>query len=208
MNDIFINYRLLGDIFDTFSIGVMVVGPDRKIISFNHSAEIITGYNESELRGKYCHDILLEQLCGGSCQYLDAIESGRPSDSVDLEVTDQSDAFHSITRIVSPIYGSDQIPLGCIEVFQDHSVFKELLERVRHDDRRLKIILDNLDIGVLTVDRGRHITFFNNRAETMSGFNRGEVLGKSCSMIFGEASSHEMVARPPTMRPSSFLSAM
>jgi PAS domain S-box-containing protein len=57
----------------------------------------------------------------------------------------------------------------------------------------LKIILDNLDIGVLTVDRGGHITFFNNRAEAMSGFNRGEVLGKSCTMIFGEASSHDML---------------
>jgi PAS domain S-box-containing protein len=193
MDDILLKYRQLGDIFDTFSLGVMVVGPDRKILSFNHSAEIITGYNESDLLGKYCHDILLEKLCGGSCQYLDAIESGTPSGSLDLEVIDQSNATHNITRILSPIYGPDKTPAGCIEVFQDHSVFKELLERVRHDDRRLKIILDNLDIGVLTVDRGGHITFFNNRAEAMSGFNRGEVLGKSCTMIFGEASSHDML---------------
>ena len=193
MDDLLIKYRQLGDIFDTFSMGVMVVGPDRKILSFNHSAEIITGYNGSDLRGKHCCDILLEKLCGGSCQYLDAVDSGTLSGSTDLEVTDQSNATHSITRIVSPIYGPDKTPSGCIEVFQDYSVFKELLERVRHDDRRLKIILDNLDIGVLTVDRGGHITFFNNRAETMSGFNRGEVLGKSCNMIFGEASGHDML---------------
>ncbi|MGD8519588.1 MAG: sigma 54-interacting transcriptional regulator [Desulfobacterales bacterium] len=192
MDDILVKYRQLGDIFDTFSLGVMVVGPDRKILSFNHSAEIITGYNESDLRGKFCHDILLEKLCGGSCQYLDAIESDTLSGNADLEVIDRN-ATHNITRIVSPIYGADKTPAGCIEVFQDHSVFKELLERVRHDDRRLKIILDNLDIGVLTVDRGGHITFFNNRAEAMSGFNRGEVLGKPCTMIFGEASSHDML---------------
>ena len=192
MDDILVKYRQLGDIFDTFSLGVMVVGPDRKILSFNHSAEIITGYNESDLRGKLCHDILFDKLCGGSCQYLDAIESDTQSSSADLEVIDRN-ATHNITRIVSPIYGPDKTPAGCIEVFQDHSVFKELLERVRHDDRRLKIILDNLDIGVLTVDRGGHITFFNNRAEAMSGFNRGEVLGKSCTMIFGEASSHDML---------------
>ena len=193
MDDILLKYRQLGDIFDTFSLGVMVVGPDRKILSFNHSAEIITGFNESDLRGKYCHDILLEKLCSGTCQYLDAIESGTVSSSADLEIADHGHTLHNVTRIVSPIFGPDQTAAGCIEVFQDHSVFKELLERVRHDDRRLKIILDNLDIGVLTVDRGGHITFFNNRAETMSGFNRGEVLGKSCTMIFGEASSHDML---------------
>ena len=193
MDDILLKYRQLGDIFDTFSLGVMVVGPDRKILSFNHSAEIITGFNESDLRGNYCHDLLQEKLCSGVCQYLDAMESGTVSSSEDLELIDQGHTSHSITRIVSPIYGPDKTAAGCIEVFQDHSVFKELLERVRHDDRRLKIILDNLDIGVLTVDRGGHITFFNNRAETMTGFNRGEVLGKSCSMIFGKASGHDML---------------
>jgi PAS domain S-box-containing protein len=193
MNEILIKYRQLGDIFDTFSLGVMVVGADRKIISLNHSAELITGYNESDLCGKYCSQILLDPLCGGECQYLAAVAIGRQAGSVNFEVSDQSNDKHSITRIVSPIYGSDQTPLGCIEVFQDHTVFKDLLERVRHDDRRLKIILDNLDIGVLTVDRGGHITFFNNRAETITGFNRGDVLGKSCSMIFGKTASHDLL---------------
>ncbi|MGW8301251.1 MAG: sigma 54-interacting transcriptional regulator [Desulfobacterales bacterium] len=193
MDEILIKYRQLGDIFDTFSMGVMVVGADRKIISLNHSAELITGYNESDLRGKYCNQMLLDPLCGGECQYLAAVESSRQASSVDFEINDHSNEKYSITRIVSPIYGSNQTPLGCIEVFQDHTVFKDLLERVRHDDRRLKIILDNLDIGVLTVDRGGHITFFNNRAETITGFNRGDVLGKSCSMIFGKTASQDLL---------------
>lgn len=193
MDDLLLNYRQLGDIFDTFSMGVMVVGPDRKIISLNHAAEIITGYNESDLRGKTCSQVLLDPLCGGECQYQDAVKSGRQAGSVDFEVSDRGKGKHNITRIVSPIYGPDNTPAGCIEIFQDHTVFKDLLERVRHDDRRLKIILDNLDIGVLTVDRGGHITFFNNRAETITGFNRGNVLGKSCSMIFGKTSAHDML---------------
>jgi len=193
MNDLLIIYRQLGDIFDTFSMGVMVVAADRKIVSLNHSAEIITGYNESDLRGKYCHQMLLDPLCRGRCQYLETVENGHEAESLDFEVINQSNAKHGITRIVSPIYGPDKTPLGCIEVFQDHSVFKDLLERVRHDDRRLKIILDNLDIGVLTVDRGGHITFFNNRAETITGFSRGDVLGKSCSIIFGQTSSRDML---------------
>jgi PAS domain S-box-containing protein len=193
MNDLLIKYRQLGDIFDTFSMGVMVVAADRKIVSLNHSAELITGYNESDLRGKYCHQMLLDPLCRGRCQYLETVENGHEADSVDFDVINQGNEKRSITRIVSPIYGPDKKPLGCIEVFQDHSVFKDLLERVRHDDRRLKIILDNLDIGVLTVDRGGHITFFNNRAETITGFNRGDVLGKSCSMIFGKTSSHDLL---------------
>jgi PAS domain S-box-containing protein len=193
MDEILIKYRQLGDIFDAFYMGVMIVGADRKIISLNHSAELITGYNESDLRGKYCNEILLDPFCGGKCQYVSAVESGRQAGSVDFDVGDQSNAERNITRIVSPIYGSDQLSLGCIEVFQDQTVFKDLLERVRYDDRRLKIILDNLDIGVLTVDRGGHITFFNSRAETITGFDRGDVLGKSCSVIFGKTASQDLL---------------
>lgn len=193
MDEILLKYRQLGDIFDTFAMGVMIIGPDRKVISLNHSAELITGYNESDLRGQYCSQILLDPFCGGQCQYLDAMESGRHAASVDFEISDRSKSKHNITRMVSPIYGPDQTPLGCIEILQDHTVFKDLLERVRHDDRRLKIILDNLDIGVLTVDRGGHITFFNNRAETITGFNRGDVLGKSCRMLFDESTSHDLM---------------
>ena len=193
MDDILLQYRQLGDIFDTFSMGVMIVGADRKIISLNHSAEIITGYNESDLKGEYCQNTLLDSLCGGQCEYLSAVESGRQTGSIDFEVDDQGNEKRSITRIVAPIFGPDKNPLGCIEVFQDHSIFKDLLERVRHDDRRLKIILDNLDIGVLTVDRGGHITFFNNHAETITGFDRGDVLGKSCRVIFGERTKRDML---------------
>ncbi len=193
MDDILIKYSQLGDIFDYFSMGVIVLSPDRKIISLNHSAEIITGFKASDFRGQYCYDRLMASFCDGECTYLEAVENGRKSGCVDVEITDQNNETYSITKIVSPVYGPDQKPLGCIEIFQDQSALKDLLERVRHDDRRLKIILDNLDIGLLTVDRGGHIAFFNTTAETISGFSRGDVLGKSCSTVFGETSSPGML---------------
>ena len=193
MDDLLIKYSQLGDILDYLSIGVMVLAPDSKIISLNKSAEIITGYTETDLRGEYCHHIFLDPLCGEKCVYLEAIKSGDKSGSIDFEVTDQTNENSSITRIVSPIYGPDGTPLGCIEVFQDHSAFKDLLERVGHDDRRLKSILDHLDIGVLTVDRGGHVTLFNSTAESITGFTRGDVLGKSCSKLFGKASSQDLL---------------
>ena len=193
MDDILIKYSQLGDIFDFFSMGVMVLSPERKIISLNQSAEVITGCKASDLVGKNCNDRLMDSLCGGRCSYLEAMQNGRKSGSMDVKVTGEDNETRNITRIVSPVYGLDNLPAGCIEIFQDHSALKDLLERVRHDDRRLKLILDNLDIGVLTVDRGGHIAFFNNTAETITGFSRGDVLGKSCSTVFGNSSNPGML---------------
>jgi len=193
MDDTLIKYSQLGDIFDFFSMGVMVLSSERKILSLNQSAEVITGYEASDLVGRNCTDGLMNSLCGGSCSYLEAVENKRKSGSADIEVTGQDNETRNITRIVSPVYGPDSLPVGCIEIFQDHSALKDLLERVRHDDRRLKLILDNLDIGVLTVDRGGHVAFFNNTAETITGFSRGGVLGKSCSTVFGDSANPGML---------------
>jgi len=193
MDDTLIRYSQLGDIFDFFSMGVMVLSPERQIISLNQSAEVITGCKASDLVGRNCNDRLMDSLCGGRCAYLEAVENDRNAGSMDIEVTGQDNEIRNITRIVSPVYGPDNLPSGCIEIFQDHSALKDLLERVRHDDRRLKLILDNLDIGVLTVDRGGHIAFFNNTAETITGFSRGDVLGKSCYTVFGNSSNPGML---------------
>ncbi len=193
MNDTLIKYSQLGDIFDFFSMGVMVLSSERKILSLNQSAEVITGYRASDLVGQNCTGRLLNSLCSGSCSYLEAVEQNRKSGSMDIEVTGQDNETRNITRIVSPVYGPDNLPVGCIEIFQDHSALRDLLERVRHDDRRLKLILDNLDIGVLTVDRGGHVAFFNNTAETITGFSRGGVLGKSCSTVFGDSANPGML---------------
>jgi PAS domain S-box-containing protein len=193
MDDLLIRYSQLGDIFDFFSMGVMVLSPECKIISLNRSAEVITGYEASDLVGQNCTDRLLNSLCGGSCSYLHAVEEGLKSGTMDIEVTGKDNETRNITRIVSPVYGANDVPAGCIEIFQDHSALKDLLERVRHDDRRLKLILDNLDIGVLTVDRGGHIAFFNQTAEHITGFSRGDVLGKSCRTVLGDPSSPGML---------------
>ncbi len=66
--------------------------------------------------------------------------------------------------------------------------FKNLIDRIRYEDRRLKLILDHLDIGILTVDRGCHINFFNSMAENITGFSREDILGMPCSSIFGKVS--------------------
>ncbi|MCP4105452.1 MAG: PAS domain-containing protein [Desulfobacteraceae bacterium] len=185
MDDILIKYHDIGNIFDYFSAGVIILSPDRKVISLNHTAEMIVGRSNSEVVGRYCYKEFSNCLCDGECEFYQIFEDNQNCDDPDGGIRDQSTPS-GITRILSPLYGFDKKFLGYMEVFQDHSVLKDLIERVRHDDRQFKIILDNLDIGILTADCGGHVTFFNNQAEMITGFDRGHVLGKSCHAVFGD----------------------
>jgi PAS domain S-box-containing protein len=144
----------------------------------------LTGRKSEEVVGGYCYKEFLEYLCGGHCKYLNNKKRGKDDICSELEIVDKTHGKYSITKIQAPFYGPDSQIHGLIEIFQDHSAFKELIQRIRYDDQRLKIILDNLDIGILTVDRGSHITFFNTLAENITGYNRSKVLGKSCTTLF------------------------
>ncbi len=199
MNAILLKHGQLGDILDYFSMGLMVVDADRVIVGFNRSAELITGLKASEIVGRRCEPLFFERMCGRRCAFLEACAPDGRNAMAAAEITGPPARPGTITRIVAPVFGPDRTPSGCVEVFQDHSVLKDLLERVHHDDRRLKLILDTLDIGILTVDRGGHITLFNHQAETITGFDRGDVLGKSWETIFGRRSGRDTMLFAETM---------
>lgn len=185
MAKMLLNYEQIGEIFDCLSLGVIILSMDRQILSINRSAEQLTDCRASEVLNNYCYNVFINYLCGGRCKYL---ESNRELDQTllsEVEVLNADNRTASITKIESPVYGADNRPAGCMKIFQDHSAFRELIKRVRFDDMRLKLILDNLDIGIMTLDRGSHITFFNRKAEEITGFSRTELLGKSCKTYFG-----------------------
>lgn len=181
----FLRYDQIGEIFDLLSLGVIVLSPERKIVSLNRAAEALTGRRARDVLGKNCFEIFLDYLCGGQCKFLESPEAEIETVVSEIDFIGPNQKQCSLTKIESPIYDAHHRLKGCIEVFQDHSAFRDLIKRIRFEDLRLKIILDNLDIGVLTVDRGNHISFFNTMAEKITGFARTDLLGKSCAKVFG-----------------------
>jgi PAS domain S-box-containing protein len=187
--DKFVFYEQLWAMLGDLHIGVFTVDSRRKITSFNRAAELLTGYKESEVLGKYCHQVFCNDLCQGECKFHEAVEAEQVSLSFDVEFSDRQREKRAITKIVTPLFNSKRKLIGCMEIFQDRSAFAELINRIRYSERQLKMVLDNLDTGVFTVTRGGLITFFNTIAEKISGFRREEIIGKPCSLLLGEAAS-------------------
>ncbi len=177
MDAYFFNNRDICRFLDALAIGAVLVGPDGRIIAVNRSAEQLIGAGADAV-GQYWENMFRTFSHGRSCALAPA--SAAPTlQRVGIDFTDPQGEHRSLTRISYPLYQEDgKIFAGCLEVFQDHSAFKDLLKRVWYEDRRLKLILDSLDTGVVTVDRGGHITFFNRTAETVTGHNRSRILGR------------------------------
>jgi PAS domain S-box-containing protein len=172
-------------LLENLGIGVFTVDVERRITSFNETVQQLTGLKEDEVIGKKCYEVFFSDLCHGQCMYSEAVKaSGKPL-AFDIEIQDESGGRRHITKLVSPLLSSDGEVTGCIEILQDSSAYSELLDRIRYDEHRLKLILDNLDIGVFTVNRGGHITSFNSMAETITAYGRQEILGQHHAKLTG-----------------------
>lgn len=128
--------------------GVYVVDRNRKIIFWNKSSELITGYTSEEVVNKHCFSNILrhvtvdgKELCFDGCPVHKTLASGKTNKG---EVFLHHKDGHRIPVSVKtfPIYGEDDKISGAIEVFTDTRDKDEAFI----ENRRLKklLIMDEL----------------------------------------------------------------
>jgi PAS domain-containing protein len=157
-------------ILDELNIGAFMVGRHRQIESLNLSAQAMIGVRERDAIGKDCREVFLGVPCLISCPFKGPQGSKQPEPI--LRLPGEGDESYLVTRIAAPVYDADRQVVGCLTILQDHAPIADLVNRIHYEERSLKIILDNLEVGIFTVDRGGVVTFFNTAAEKISGFSR------------------------------------
>ncbi|BBO89475.1 sigma 54-interacting transcriptional regulator [Desulfosarcina ovata] len=178
------------DVMDELNIGAFVADGRRRITAINLSAQALLGLHKTEVLDRDCREVFTGVPCTVTCVLDHPDASGEKNP--DLEVTDEENRRHLITRMATPITNGRGEIAGCMTILQDHSPITHLIDRLHYEEHRLKIILDNLDVGIFTVNRGGLINFFNRAAETISGYDRHQVLGKSFAMLFPDTETEDV----------------
>ncbi len=174
-------------ILDLLKTSAFTIDLQRRITSCNQSAKSLLGISRQEIVGQECQKIFRGVPCATCCPYR---ENNTLPRELEVELLDAENRPHLVTRLTSPIYGEHQELVGYLILIQDRLSLAEILNRIRYGEKSLKIILDNLDLAIFTVNRGGYITFFNDAAESLTGYQREQVLGKPCSSLLGPAQGH------------------
>ena len=177
-------------LLDELNVGAFTVDVHRQVKSMNLSAQALMGLKEKDVLGKDCRDIFTGVPCMVTCllRSRNSIVTNEP----DVEVVNEHETKKMLTRMAIPVYDREHNLAGCLTILQDHSPIADLINRIHYEERSYKTILNNLDVGIFTVNRGGHITFFNSEAEKISGYDRREVLGKPCAQFFGDQAADDM----------------
>jgi len=183
-------------LLDELNVGAFTVDVHRKVRSMNLSAQALMGLKEKDVLDKDCRDIFTGVPCMVTC--LLRSRSSIVTNEPDVEIVNEHETKKLLTRMAIPVYDREHNLAGCLTILQDHSPIADLIDRIHYEERSYKTILNNLDVGIFTVNRGGHITFFNSEAEKISGYDRREVLGKPCAQFFGDqAADHMCLFREP-----------
>jgi PAS domain S-box-containing protein len=184
-------------ILDELSIGAFTVDAKRHVSTMNLSAQALIGLKDTEAIGKDCREVFVGVPCLAKCPF--KTPGASITDEPVIQIQDEDQIAHFVTRMATPVLDSKHQVVGCMTILQDHSPIADLIDRIHYEERSLKIILDNLDVGIFTVDRGGRVTFFNTAAEKISGFSRRKILGESCSKVFDGEESQEICSMQDTI---------
>jgi PAS domain S-box-containing protein len=177
-------------ILDELNIGAFTVNIDRQVSAMNLSAQAMIGLKDTEAIGKDCREVFVGVPCLANCPFRST--GNLSTDEPVIQILDEDETAHFVTRMATHVFGPDHQIVGCMTILQDHSPIADLIDRIHYEERSMKIILDNLDVGIFTIDRGSHLTFFNTEAEKISGYSRREILGKDCSALFEDEDAREV----------------
>lgn len=162
--------QYLSHIIDSVADGVFTVDRQMKIVSFNRSAEQMTGITRNEAVGKPCHEIFKTSVCDSACPLREAIKNGKPVTNREVTISTVNGGMIPVSVSASVLYDTEGNQIGGVETIRSM--------------QNTYAIMDSVADGLFTVDEGLTITHFNKAAEEITGVSQIEAIGKPCFEIF------------------------
>ena len=175
-------------VVELMSDAVFLVGPDRRIISWNRAAEDLTGYRRDEVLGQPCLTAIHCQVCEERCG---VFELGGVRE-VPLVLRARDGRALEVVKNATVLEGPDGAPKLAIEVLRDVTAWnarersaREAQQATEAQRTLLRSVLDGASDGIVGVGRAGAVRFVSAAAERALGVTEAEVVGRSIEELAG-----------------------
>ena len=177
----------LETIFDGTSEEIMVVDGNGVILDVNQVLLDERGLSKEAVLGKKCYDI--KEMSGTFCSVEDrecplheAKTTGKRVEITYQHGTEDED-HKALRRIMYPVSSRKTGEQYFIEISQDVTEYRNLINRLRASEKKIRAILDTATDAVISINEDHEIVLFNNAAEQIFGYQREAVLNKNLNML-------------------------
>lgn len=148
------------------------------IKSWNRGAEKIYGYSADEIIGKSI-SLLISSDSDELSVILKNIKKGKGIEHYETTRIKKNGEKIYISLTISPVRDINGNLIGASSIGYDMTERKKAEEAFKEMSYRNQLILNSVGEGIYGIDREGNITFFNNYAESITGYIAEEVIGKN-----------------------------
>ena len=166
------------DILDAAPDMIHVISPDMKIINRNSASKKVFPHIQE---GSHCYEAMHKRdkacgHCGVTMVFRDGKKHGHESK---LTLPDGKKIIVYSTS--APMSDGNGRVTSVVEIIRDITERKRAEEALQESEERLKVILDSVQTGIMTVDAETHVVVdVNPIAVKMFGAPREEIVGSVC----------------------------
>jgi PAS domain S-box-containing protein len=173
------------------AVGVILLNPDKQIVSVSGAAEALLGVTMAEAAGHRCEEVLQFDLCATSCPFETVLSEGRVITRGTVLCSHVLKEPRTIWLSLAPLTTPDGEKFGVVEILHERKQPTRHIDKVyklaresEEESIKLAAITDSISQGIFTVDSDCRITFLNTAGREITGYDESEVLGKTCWEAF------------------------
>jgi PAS domain S-box-containing protein len=182
------------DLIENASDLIFTLDRDGNFRFINRRMLALTGYNRDDWIGRSFYDLVDEaDREAAKANFRDTLMGKARIFEVGIRSADQRTLYFSTN--INPLFERGRV-VGCVAIARDITRRKKLEQEVTELKNFTESIVQSMGAGLITLDLDRRITYFNNAAEAVLGYEAAEVLGKHLDEVFSSEESAYLLPDP------------
>ncbi len=161
---------------------------DGNILFYNHTAEVLFGYAQEEIKGNNYFDLFIrkDEKKEKFNEKINFILKGNPLKGFETTVATRDGSTKHIIFNINPRYDKNGDITGLIANGIDVTDLKILEQQINETKAYLENIITNSGDGIATTDTNLQVVTWNKACEKIYGYKSGEIIGKDLSITIPE----------------------